>query len=461
MYRKLTEDERNIFYGAMANAINTVPAFRDAFALLNPFYDASCDTCYVDKWARMGVGPTFLEEWTATQRATALLHEALHVVNDHHARGDRIAASPHISNIAGDLEINSTISTLGSVVDLSQGIMPNRAPFSYPLYLSLEQYYHHLKEDVDNGKMQDPDSAPAPCDGSCGEDGEGAEGSPCDGSCEKGEGGSGQGTPMPGGCDEATDERASAADDLGVEKASHTEKNIAKNNTVARLQEEKKNKTNRQRGVGAGDNFIDLTLALLQPPKVPWQEIFRPLVARSCDSIANGRTDHSYRRVNRRRSGISDLIFPGMVTYNPKVMFAFDTSGSMTKDDYTALLLEVEGLLKGSVRNEGFSIFPIDTTVKDVQTVRSVKEVKITGGGGTDMSVGLRYVNELRREKQPDLMVLATDGFTSWTSYERELLVAQNLYRHVLLITTKEGFATVPESVHDLCLAVLDISSDH
>lgn len=508
--RPLTKDEKEIFSETTVKALVWVAAFRDGVALMRPFYDATCESAYTDSYARVGLGPDFFS-WSLDKRVTVLLHEVLHILNRHFTRAETFGGMSKLINIAGDFEINCALS-MQPRTDISDMIMPNKAPFTYPVNLSMEKYARLLLDDEnfkpkghgctcpksdeeapqgdtadpsgggegsssgdepqkgeesqgagssspgDTGEGQDQGASPQESSQTPGGEGssagDGQDGNPQSDSCPTCGGGTPEGT-----CDTPTEDRKEGADQAGIPRASETEQNIARRNTAARVAEEKRTLKNKG-GIGNGQSleFLNLVEGFLAPPQVPWQQIFRKKYSLVSDSITTGGADYSMRRLNRRRSD-SSFIFPALVQYKPTAMLAVDISGSMGGEDFQAAMAEVEGIMKAAGRTrDGFRAFAVDTRVSKVKTVSSVKDMKFTGGGGTDMAVGLAYVNTLKPRERPDIFVLATDGFTDWTRYEQELLKnTKGGFVHVLLVTNADGFAGVPPSVRKLC-TVIDIS---
>lgn len=482
--RKLTDEEQTIYGGAVIRAVEIVPAFRDAVALIRPFYDPKCATAYTDAFARVGLSKWFFESLNPIQRASVILHECMHVLNSHIIRWEELGNQGKIMNFAGDFEINSGLDTLPKV-DLPYAIFPDKGGFTYPRFQSMEQYFHMLKRDFDNpcpehGPGSDGESG-GQGDSSSIEGGGGDESSEGEGQGEgqfgsSGSGGGGESkSDSPGGggsnctcdpsspkgklsgnpCDEATEERSQAADVAGIERASEIEQTLAKKNTNARIVEEIIKA--KSRGDGFMDDFLTIAQRQMQPSKVSWQSIFRRVISKMNDAVVRGRADYSYRRTNRRAHG-SEFIFPGMVQYTPRVMFGIDTSGSMSTEDYNHLLNEIEGIIRAlSKGKDSLQVFTIDTRVNNIAPVSSVKQIKLYGGGGTDMSVGWQYVNSLPKKKLPDIFILATDGFTDWNRVEHELVKSERNLRSVVLITNKNGFETVSANVKDKAV-VIDIS---
>ena len=477
--RKLTQDEQNTFSRAVLQAVGICSAWRDAIALLRPFYDATCETAYVDKHARMGLGAWFFSLTDIDQAASVILHEASHVLYNHFIRGESMAADAYTQNIAGDFEINTGLEGLEKV-DLNFAVFPDRKPYTFPRHKTLEQYVHYLlndpkhKEDMKDRKKKgggQGQGAPSPGagKGQTAKAGE-AQSSPSGKSDPNGDpsdsGGGGDKDEKASGaqkghshngvvCDQNTDEREEAADEAGIEKASVSEQQIAKKNTAIRTAEAAE--AARQAGDGALANFFDYARKNMQPPKVNWRNILRKILASNVDAIVKGKSDYSYKRTSRRLSD-SKFIFPGMVTYQPKLMMGVDTSGSMSEEDHRRAIREIEGIIKSVNRNkDSLRIFSVDTEVKNCRPVSDVNKLRLQGGGGTQMGVGVDYCRTLPKKEIPDLYICATDGFVPWDLYADAIRKASRLFSVVTLVTTEGGYESVTDEVKKLSV-VIDIS---
>jgi predicted metal-dependent peptidase len=58
------------------------------------------------------------------------------------------------------------------------------------------------------------------------------------------------------------------------------------------------------------------------------------------------------------------------------------------------------------------TVLAVDAAIGAVSTVRSARDVRLGGGGGTDRELGIAAALETR--PRPDLVVLLTDGETGW-----------------------------------------------
>lgn len=256
-------------------------------------------------------------------------------------------------------------------------------------------------------------------------------------------------------CDDSTEKRSQAADDAGISRTSEIEQSIARNNTSARITEEL---NQGGRGSGSSNEFLKIALNRMLPPKVDWRELFRRAVSNAYSASVMGKSHNSYKRVNRRYSQGS-IIFPGTIDHSPKAALGIDTSGSMGNEDFRSILSEIEDIIKNAARQKNsLKVFSVDTTIKGIQPVTSVKNIQLAGGGGTDMSVAFAYINSLEKRDKPDIMILGTDGGTLWESVEKQIRRDGN-YHAIILVTQKYEFERVPKSLMSVA-SVIDISED-
>lgn len=556
--RLLNQDERDVFAGAVARAVRIMPAFRDAIALIRPFRDYTTPTLYTDKFSRVGIGEAFfLDGMSSQRRATLLLHESMHVLNNHFTRKVDFYMDPSSENDAKDLEINSLLNR-DPRTDLDMLLLPSNDPFKFPEAKSFEQYARYMKDkgmvpeefkppvsqsgppqpqdesdedpdsqggdgsqesepsegsgggdsDSENSEQsdsdeksssgsksdkndasdnEDSDGGSSSADGSEGEDSEDASGggsggegsedesdgdsdgdSNSDGDGDSGESPSledvakeaseksstsGKATPK-SSCDHSTSEKEKVADDLKIEPASSSEQAVARNNTIARLQEDARKA--RERGDRAALMMLQQMELSMTPSKVNWRTLFKNILTNCRDSISLGRSDYTYRRVNKRLSG--EFIFPGMVKYEPSSMMGIDTSGSMTKKDLALVLSELEAIVKSAMKSKDkFKAFCVDAAATEPKTVRSIKDLDLRGGGGTAMEMAIKSIELLPRKDHPDLFILATDGGTSWPAFKREMLKRKSKYRVIVLITVEAAFESARNELRGIA-DVVDIS---
>lgn len=474
--RELTDHEYSVYAGSATLAIEFIPSFRDAIALLRPFTDDESPVVYVDPYSRICLSMAFFKR-SRHQRATTVIHEAMHILNRHFERSETFGMkNPTAFLVGADFEIGTTLVDHPRT-DTNHQIVPDRDPYDYAPHLTFEQYYSILNgQDEDESESEnasgDGDSQDSESGGESGSEG-GSEDQDSDtdesGSGGQGnegpagEDGEGSGTGSPSedianqsGCGQASQGDIEAADREGIERASDAEEAVARNNTEARLRQDAEKA--RRAGNSHMGAFLDRITLMLQPPKADWKKILNSAVNRANSNIARGRTDFTYRRPNKKLQ-YDNFVFPGMQTYTPTLALGIDTSRSMGDSDYSATLSEADAVLRNSAAaKSGLTVFAIDTKVSGkIQKVKNVKDVEFHGGGGTDMGPAFTFVRKMRREKRPDIFVLATDGGVPWAPVVKELYLCRKLFKSIILITDEGSFKAVPEELHSLA-TVIDIS---
>jgi predicted metal-dependent peptidase len=76
-------------------------------------------------------------------------------------------------------------------------------------------------------------------------------------------------------------------------------------------------------------------------------------------------------------------------------------------------LAEISGVLRSlGVGGRRLKVVCCDSQAYQAQTVLNPVDLKLLGGGGTDMGAGLAAAAGLK--PRPDLIIVITDGFTPW-----------------------------------------------
>jgi predicted metal-dependent peptidase len=94
----------------------------------------------------------------------------------------------------------------------------------------------------------------------------------------------------------------------------------------------------------------------------------------------------------------------------PNVAVILDTSGSMDDKNVSQALAELKGVLK-AIGATSVTVLVVDAAVHTVQRVFDPRQVKLVGGGGTDMRVGIDAALKLR--PRPHVIIVLTDGLTT------------------------------------------------
>jgi len=101
---------------------------------------------------------------------------------------------------------------------------------------------------------------------------------------------------------------------------------------------------------------------------------------------------------------------PSLYAPLPEVAIVVDTSGSMGDEDLTRAVSEVAGVLKAAGRSA--TLYSVDAAASAPIKIKSVADVRLMGGGGTDMRVGIRAA--FAAKHKPTTVIVITDGDTAW-----------------------------------------------
>lgn len=312
--------------------------------------------------------------WSFEECVGVLIHEINHLLRNHHGRDPSVGGN--IWNVAGDLEINDDLS---EIVNLpSNACMPHK--FGFKDDLLAEQYYDLLLKDAQ--KIPQPGSGDT-TSGNCG-------------SCASNQGQEGM---------DGLDENGQPVQGTGDQEQESIRKHVAE----AVMEEATKNRGTVPAGLVAwADQFLH--------PTVPWQKVLARSVKHAVTIVAGGATDYSFAKPNRRTEG--DIILPSMITHKPEVAIIFDTSGSVSNDEYQQMIGEALGILK--VHTSKVTMLWVDAAVSRIETISSrgdaPKLLERHGYGGTDMRVGFDAAIKLR--PRPNIIICFTDGETPWPDTE-------------------------------------------
>jgi predicted metal-dependent peptidase len=338
------------------------------------------------KW-HLYIDPAVLADVEVGVLGFWLLHQVSHLLREHAPRypggpaPERTTAGPLAArtapqrrwNVAGDAEINDDLHT--TKLELPDGaIHPSR--LGLPESWTAEQYWDALageSEDAPTQRAGAPQDAPTPSSG------EPDCGSGCDG----------QSRPW--------NRNKPGLSAVGARLVSRE--------TARRIREH-----TRQRGdTPAGwQRWADEVLE----PSVNWRRQLAAHVRRGAADIT-GRVDFTYRRPSRRASAVPDVVLPSLQQPLPQVALVIDTSGSMSDSMLGQALGEVTGVLRSlGVARRNLRVIACDAVAYEAQRVRDLRAIRLEGGGGTDMGVGLDAAAALR--PRPHLIIVLTDGYTPW-----------------------------------------------
>ena len=326
--------------------------------------------------------------------ATAMIHIVTHLLRSHGERGKENSAMHDLWGIGGDEEINDDIlkDETGE-----RGEDPLRLPegsitpaaLGHPTGETVEQYYQRLLEDP-----------PPSDDEKAGGVGDGFGGAGC-GSCATG-------NPM---------EWEDSTEAPGISKI---EGDAIRRTTAQQVKDLK----TRGKVAAGWDRWADKVLA--QP--FDFKKMFQRVVRERMGYIS-GMADYTYSRPSRRQSIYGNVIMPSMVAPRITVGVIVDTSGSMSDTMVNQGLAVCRGCLEAASE---IKVLSCDSAVHSCQTVFSPKEIKVYGGGGTDMRIPIRYFEKMRKNK-PSIVLCVTDGYTPWPD------TAPKGFQFITMLTSKHG----------------------
>ena len=365
-------------------------------------------TLAVDDGWRMYYSPDFVMEQSAEALATMVLHEALHCVNQHGPRFRALSQSRHLHvtwNFAGDVGINH-------VLDRAQMPWGDFEPLRFThlskfdvnpemgtekIFFTIVEYYNQHPEEVD--QFTD-----------CGS--------------------------IIGG--EARDYEISR---------SHSDNPAIKSDQQDVIRDQVAQEILKHayaKGIGSIPGELLRWAQELLEPTIDWRRALAGAFRTSLATVL-GRRDYVYTRPSRRQSamriGNHEIILPSMrKPAPPAIAIIVDTSGSIGNDEITLFLSEVDGIVKANGISQGVTVIPCDADVREIQKLRSrgaITTLKLTGGGGTDMGVGIAAAGKLR--PTPKIVIVLTDGFTPWPTS-----LPKGVETLIVCLTAEESLNTTP-----------------
>ena len=399
-------------------ALWTIPVFMTEDAV-EP--GAGQPTMGVDRWWRLYVHPEYVEKCDVDQLATTLYHEIGHLLNGHAERADAhdVGLNHAIWNIAGDMALNSAI--MKEAKDLPQGGLALKFPSGYgvlpkdavkmgcpkplPDDWTTEAYFDELCKHAKKVKVS--------C--SCGS---GADGKPQPYEQPGNAGGKKKGDPK-----DAGDGLTPAEQELVKQAVARAVVEYAK-----------------AKGRGTVPAHLLIWAEERFDPKVPWDRMLRALVRRALGAEVLGHQTPSFKRPSRRVAALKGVLLPTRWKPQPIVKGVIDTSGSMSADKRLAkALTELDSLLRQqSAKVYLLSCDAAASTAKRV--MKSTANMRLEGGGGTDMRVGIEAVMEQR--PYPHLVVVVSDGETPWPNAPLSVPLV------IVLVGDKSAQSAVPSWAH-------------
>lgn len=381
--RPLTEDERHALAAARLVAVESAPYLAHALFSMRPVAAVGLATFAVDRQWRLYVDPARLAEWGPLTSGAVLVHEVSHLVRGHAERSDGLPGPVDHErwNLATDAAINDDLLRAG--LPLPEWVV-TPATLGLPDAGIEEAYYAALPAHA-------PQSEPG-----CG---------------------SGAGDPR-----QAWEPDTNDPGMPGLDKGQVT---ITRRKVAHDVRET--NDTGRANVPAGMTRWANDELAA---PTISWRKVLSGMV-RHAATLGSGRITYTYTRPGRRQ--LPGILTPAMRA--PKVTAAavIDTSGSMGAEDLTAALREIQGVIKGV--GGSVQVLTCDAAASTARHVRSAHDVRLIGGGGTDMRIGIAAAEKLT--PPVTTIVVITDGDTPWP-------VRPTRARLIVVLTREHQLSRVP-----------------
>lgn len=352
------KEAQDVLDSQIAKLITFKPIFGLVFMYLNKIQTRDVPTMGVGVVRRVDLGLYYNPEWmlslTRQEIRAVLQHEAMHILLHHITRSSHFGFNHKGYNIAADMAINCHLS------GLPEGCF-YPSTFSLPDFESSEFYYKNLKQKAES------------------EDGSG---------WEKIE-----------GSGELVDSHANWGE---------CEEDVVKEKV--RAVAEKAIKAQEEKGWSSIGSKIAASIIEANKPVVNWKREVRYFINKLA---LFGRTN-TRTRINRREQStkkgrcdaLKDVYFqPGSKRdFRSRLLVAIDSSGSVTDDEISAFVGEINGM----IQHVDCDVLLFDTKiVMEPKTIsKRLSNLKVVGRGGTNFAPVCELVDELRY----DGLVIMTDG---------------------------------------------------
>ncbi|WP_433048930.1 vWA domain-containing protein [Dactylosporangium sp. CS-033363] len=358
----MTALDRTRLLAARLRAAKLRPYLATALYALSVVPSTHLATMGVDRHWRLYVSPEFVAGHPVEELAAVWVHEVAHLLRDHHGRADRLLDADRADhrrvNLAQDCEINDDLIADGLPLPESRvepgtfGLAPGRL---FEEYLAGIPRTHIVHVQCGSGAHGLPVAGEL-----------GADGAPAVPDVE------------------AAAIRRQTADAIRA----------------------------HVRGRGSVPGGWLRWAEEIAEPTVDWRRRLTGAV-RQAVVWASGAVDYTYARPGRRSAALRGVVLPSLRQPLPRVAIVIDTSGSMADEQLSACLAEVTGVLRAvGIRGNRVTVLACDADVQAVTRVTKAEQVRLGGGGGTDMRVGIERAR--RGPEPPNIVVVLTDGFTPW-----------------------------------------------
>lgn len=354
---------------------------------------------------------------SAAQRTFVVMHALMHLFLYHIGRQTENCYHPMLWNIATDYMINAFLWHMDKDTrrnNTSRIMMPSFALFDDRFYKkSADEIYHLLLKESDGNANK---------------------------AAQKHGGGGDITVVIQGGGGKNGQPSQMPLDEVGRDVLSTSEK-TALNRVIAASLSAQKNSNNKNIGNTLGDMFRLFNEYLEE--KVNWKDVLREYIV----SVSKTRT--TYNRYNRRSDG--GVIFPSLTGDHVNILFAADTSGSMSASDLGEVRSELASIM-ANFESWEIDVVSCDVAVnsighyatEDGDTFENVS-MDMKGGGGTDMNPVVHYANDevgFSNTEGETVTIILTDGYMPD-------IVEEPQHPTIIVLTTRsaENFKTKNDKI--------------
>lgn len=333
---------------------------------MQPVETKGLGTFAVDKYWRFYYDPDL--KWDVKGIATALYHEVNHLLRNHCLRAENMpdfTLNAGAINDCQDAEINDDIIKEQNVSWPILPVMPSS--LKQPDNLLWEEYYQNLpKKHIQIG-------------GNCGSGAHGVkQPHELDGPADKGEG---------------------KSDTPGMTQG---EGDLLRRHVANEISSSANRGSIPEHWKRWAEDVLN--------PKVDWRKVLTAQIRHSVADIV-GKKDYTFKRPSRRQ--IPKVILPTMQQPVPRVAQVWDVSGSIGQDALNGTMAESRGIFK-ACGVTGQRVYVVDAAIHSARKVYDPRQVELSGGGGTDMRIGIEAAMKVPPYERPHLIVVFTDGYTPW-----------------------------------------------
>jgi len=376
------------------------------------------DLMSIDRHWRLYWNPTNLSKLTVEEQGTAFYHEVWHLLREHFRRAEALGISSggklidavlrKLWNYCADAEINDDASHEPDLRLPKPHILPQHLGCEEGL--TAEQY---LKKLLEQKEAPPPYPQTSGIQGSPDASGGNARAptSPQEGRDRSATNvrskGQGAGEPDPdmgggSGSDGVTRPWEKPVDDPVYAGLSQAEGKLIANEVAKQIL----GSTGRGH---APSGVVRWATEVLSSPKIRWTDEVLAVVRGRCAHV-HGCWDYTYSRPSRRHTMSKNIVFPSMYKPKPQVAAVIDTSGSMSDEQTGVAVMELSSMIK--MLGVPAHVLSVDAAVHHVEKAFGYVSRKLYGGGGTEMSEGIKEA--LKLHPRPNVIVVFTDGLTSW-----------------------------------------------